>query len=348
MKKKFTQTTLSFLLLLATVLILATGCSPRPPTRINRLQWCTMGTVAAVQSTDLDTAQRLRKIAIDEFAIVEKELSSWNESSTLAEVNRNAGEEEAVLVSRSFSEILKLSEKITRESNGAFNPLIGPVLKIWGFNGATPPAAIPPQTVLQGALALASIDDVELSTCNSSNAVRLTRSGMQLDFGAVAKGYAVDLVWRAARAQGLSNALIDLGGNLRALGEARPGREGWLTGVRDPFHESRLVARILLHDGEAIATSGNYERFVEINGERCAHIIDGRTGLPVKGVAAVTVVAPDAATADALSTALFILSIEKGKKLIQEHYPDSLALWIPDAQPLQIITTDQMEKRLLR
>jgi thiamine biosynthesis lipoprotein len=171
---------------------------------------------------------------------------------------------------------------------------------------------------------------------------------MQLDFGAIAKGYAVDQVWQTARERGLSNALIDLGGNLRAMGEAKPGRGGWLTGVRDPFTDSRLIARVLLYDGEAIATSGNYERFVEINGQRCAHIIDGRTAMPVTGMAGVTVVAPDAATADALSTALFILSIEKGKALLKEHYPDALALWIPDAQPLQIITTDKMEQRLLR
>ncbi|MFA7173973.1 MAG: FAD:protein FMN transferase [Kiritimatiellia bacterium] len=348
LEEKIIQSKHQILSLLSGALIIAAGCSKRPPARLNRLQWCTMGTIAAVQSSDLDTAQQLRTVALDGFAAVERELSSWSDSSTLAEVNRNAGKERTVAVSERFIEIFKLAEKVTRESGGAFNPLIAPVLKIWGFNGATPSAAIPSAAVLQGALALACIDDVEFSASNSSNTIRLLRSGMQLDFGAIAKGYAVDLVWRAAREQRLSNALIDLGGNLRVLGEARPGREGWLTGVRDPFHDSRLVARILLRDGEAVATSGNYERFVEINGERCAHIIDARTAMPVKGMAAVTVVAPDGATADALSTALFVLSIEDGKKLIQEHYPESLALWIPDTQPLQIITTAPMEARLQR
>jgi len=226
--------------------------------------------------------------------------------------------------------------------------LIGPVCKAWGFNGAETPKEVPPTEVLKNALSLANITDIQISTLNHSNAVRLIKSGMQLDFGAIAKGYAVDQVWRTAREQGLSNTLIDLGGNLRAMGEAKPGRGGWLTGVRDPFNDSRLIARILLYDGEAIATSGNYERFVEINGKRCAHIIDGRTAMPVTGMAGVTVVAPDGATADALSTALFILSVEDGRRLIKEHYPDSLALWIPDSQPIQIITTDKMEQRLQR
>ncbi|MDD2600894.1 MAG: FAD:protein FMN transferase [Kiritimatiellae bacterium] len=346
--EKIIQTQLKFLLLVSATLIITAGCSPPPPARLNRLQWASMGTIAAVQSGDLDTAQQLRTLALDEFAAVERELSGWSESSTLAEVNRHAGGEGAVPISQSFSEIFKLSAKVTRESGGAFNPLIAPVLRIWGFNGATPPAATPSTEVLQRALALACIDDVELTASSNTNMIRLLRSGMQLDFGAVAKGYAVDLVWRSAREQGLTDALIDLGGNLRALGEARPGREGWLTGIRDPFHDSRLVAKVLLRDGEAVATSGNYERFVEINGERCAHIIDGRTAMPVKGMAAVTVVAQDGATADALSTALFVLSVEEGKKLIQEHYPESLALWIPDVQPLRIITTAPMEARLQR
>ncbi|MDA3926916.1 MAG: FAD:protein FMN transferase [Kiritimatiellae bacterium] len=339
---------ISYKLAIISILLLITaGCNKRPD-EIKRLQWCTMGTIAAVQSTDLATAQALRDIAQDEFATMEAELSSWNSDSTLAMVNRNAGRDLAVPVSASFTEILKLSTRITRDSGGAFNPLIGPVLKEWGFNGATTPSTIPSTRSLQRALSFADIADVELSTINSSNAVRLTKAGMQLDLGAIAKGYAVDQVWQAANEKKLTNALIDLGGNLRAMGEARPGRGGWLTGVRDPFNDSRIIARILIRDGEAIATSGNYERYVIIEGERCAHIIDGRTAMPIKGVAGVTVVAPDAATADALSTALFVLSIEEGKTLIKEHYPESLALWIPDSQPVQIISTDKMEQRLQR
>ena len=336
-----------FATLLIAALLITTGCS-KQPAQIKRLQWCTMGTIAAVQSTNLQTAQELREVAQIEFASIEAELSTWNGSSALSEINCNAGQRIATAVSTNFINILSFSRKITRESSGAFNPLIGPVLQLWGFNGAEPPATLPSKAALQSALSLANIADVELLTLNHSNTVRLVKSGMQLDFGAVAKGFAVDRVWQTAKARGLSNALIDLGGNLRAMGEARPGRGGWLTGVRDPFNHSRIISKVLLCDGEAIATSGNYERFVEINGERCAHIIDGRTAMPVKGMAGVTVVAPDAATADALSTALFILSIEDGKALIENQYPESLALWIPDSQPAKIISTTKMKQRLQR
>ena len=338
-------TFLTVLTPLCAALLITASCSERPA-RIKRLQWCTMGTIAAVQSTSLKTAQELREIAQVEFAAIETELSTWDKSSVLSEINRNAGQQDTTPVSTNFIKILKFSYKITRESNGAFNPLIGPVLQLWGFNGANPPAVLPSKMTLQSALNLTDIDNVELSTLNCSNAVRLVKSGMKLDFGAIAKGFAVDQVWQSAKERGLSNALIDLGGNLRAMGEARSGRGGWLTGVKDPFNHSRLIARILLRDGEAIATSGNYERFVEINDERCAHIIDGRTAMPVKGMAGVTVVASDAATADALSTALFVLSIEEGKALIEKQYPESLALWIPDSQPAKIISTANMKQRL--
>ena len=345
--KLTTKTHSTFHFLLSTVLFFLAGCAKRPA-RIKRLEWPTMGTIAAVQSIDIDTAQQLREIAIDEFETVENELSSWNPDSTLSSINNRAGTDTATPISESFYDILNISTAISRQSNGAFTPLLGPVLHAWGFgNTATPP--IPPSdTTLSRALKLTDLSEIKLESPANTHTLQLNHKDMELDFGAVAKGYAVDLVWKKAKQKNLTNALIDLGGNLRALGEARPGRGGWLTGVKDPFERNRLIAKLMILDGEAISTSGNYERFVEINGERCAHIIDGRTAMPVKGMAGVTVVSPDAATADALSTALFVLGIDEGKKLIKEHYPDSLALWIPDKEPAEIIATEKMEERLER
>ena len=335
------------LLYLALITLLSEGCN-ESPAHIKRLQWCTMGTVAAIQSTDLGTAQKLRKIAKVEFTAVEIEFSAWSANSTLSKINNNAGKESAVEVSSGFTNILAISTRINLESGGAFNPLLGPVLKAWGFNGAASPSSVPTKTDLEKVLVLTDPGKIISSSIKGTNTLRLAEAGMQLDLGAIAKGYAVDRVWEEARESKLTNALIDLGGNLRVLGEAKPGRGGWLIGVKDPFNKTRTIASILLKDGEAISTSGNYERFVEINGERCAHIIDGRTAIPVKGMAGVTVVSPDAATADALSTTLFIIGIEAGKRLLKEHYPDSLALWIPDSQPAKIIATDKMQKRLQR
>ena len=140
--------------------------------------------------------------------------------------------------------------------------------------------------------------------------------------------------------------LVDLGGNLRAV------RGSWRTGVRNPFGEG-YAAVVTLAAGESVATSGNYERFVERDGVRYSHILDGRTGEPVSGIAGVTVVTPPAlgaTLADGLSTTLFVLGPKEGARFLREHaeaYGAAQALWIPDtpANP-EILATPEMAARL--
>ena len=153
------------------------------------------------------------------------------------------------------------------------------------------------------------------------------RSFADFDLGAIAKGFAVD-------------AVIDLGGNLRVVGGE------WRTGVRNPFDQG-YAATIVLTNGEAVATSGNYERFVVHNGVRRSHIIDGRTGEPVTGMAGVTVVAPTATLADGLSTTLFVLGPEVGERFLAKWHHDVLALWIPDTpESPTVCATRAMAARL--
>ena len=161
------------------------------------------------------------------------------------------------------------------------------------------------------------------------------------DLGAIAKGFAVDAAWlELTRAFGTSDLLIDLGGNLRVVGGA------WRTGVRNPFGPG-YAATLVLTNGEAVATSGNYERFVERNGVRYSHILDGRTGEPMTGIAGVTVVAPSAALADGLSTTLFVLGPEEGTRFLSKWHPGVQALWIPDTPDApEIRATEAMAARL--
>ena len=167
------------------------------------------------------------------------------------------------------------------------------------------------------------------------------------DLGAIAKGFAVDAACRALP-QNIScdGLLVDLGGNLRAV------RGSWRTGVRNPFGEG-YAAVVTLAAGESVATSGNYERFVERDGVRYSHILDGRTGQPVTGVAGVTVVTPPAlgaTLADGLSTTLFVLGPKDGARFLREHaeaYGTAQVLWIPDtpANP-EILATPELAARL--
>lgn len=163
----------------------------------------------------------------------------------------------------------------------------------------------------------------------------------KFDLGAIAKGFAVDAAWRDVTGTfGTSDLLIDLGGNLRVVGGA------WCTGVRNPFGQG-YAATITLTNGEAVATSGNYERFVEKNGVRYSHILDGRTGEPTTGIAGVTVIAPSAALADGLSTTLFVLGPDDGMRFLAKWHPGIAALWIPDAPDSpEIIANSVMAARL--
>ncbi|MBR1589068.1 MAG: FAD:protein FMN transferase [Kiritimatiellae bacterium] len=161
------------------------------------------------------------------------------------------------------------------------------------------------------------------------------------DLGAIAKGFAVDAAWRdVTGAFGTPDLLIDLGGNLRVAGGS------WRTGVRNPFGAG-YAATVTLTNGEAVATSGNYERFVEKNGVRYSHILDGRTGEPTAGIAGVTVIAPSAALADGLSTTLFVLGPEEGMRFLERWHPGVAAMWIPDAPDApEILASPAMAGRL--
>ena len=325
--------------------LLLSACRPSHPQPL-RLNWTTMGTVAAVQCADHAAAPQARDLAQAAFVALDRELSAWNSDSTLSAVNRAAGTGQPVQVSPAFATVLRAALDICKESDGAFNPLIGPVMRAWGFNGAAPRPSRPDEAELKAATALADWRAVALVAQPGSATVLLPTAGMRLDLGAIAKGYAVDLAWARLTAEGHTNLLIDLGGNLRAIGEAAPGRGGWRTGVHNPFADNALIGMFLMRDGEAVATSGNYERFVEIEGVRYAHIMDSRAGRPVTGMAGTTVIAPDAMTADALSTTLFILGPQKGLALLRNH-PGCEALWIPDTpDALAVIATPGFAARL--
>ncbi len=324
--------------------LLLSGCGPAQPEPV-RVQWLTMGTVAAVQCVDHAAAPKARDLAQSAFDDLDRELSAWKGDSALAAVNQAAGSSNSVAISPAFAKVLGYALATAKESDGAFNPLIGPVMRAWGFNGADPRPALPEPGELAAARALSDWRKVEFSPTKDGADVRLLMPEMKIDLGAIAKGYAVDLAWERLTRAGHTNLLIDLGGNLRAIGEAAPRRGGWRIGVRSPFNEKEIIGFFILRDGEAVATSGNYERFVEISGVRYAHIMDSRTAMPVTGMAGTTIVAPDAMQADALSTTVFVLGPQKGSALLRGH-PGCEALWIPDAKPLTVIATPGLAARL--
>jgi thiamine biosynthesis lipoprotein len=332
------------MLLLASLLAVLTGCGSKR--HIARCQWLTMGTIAAVQASTQEEAQRARDCVQPIFNQVNARFSTWQEETELSAINRAAGTEAPTALSPELQTVMLAALNMSRESEGAFNPLVGSLMAAWGFGNGATPSEPPSQDALQAATLLADWRAIQFNAENRPCTLYLPRKGMKLDLGAIAKGYAVDIAYDKLAQAGYTNVLIDLGGNLRAIGEAASGRGGWRTGIRNPFAEEICIAQFLLTNGEAVATSGNYERFVEINNIRYAHIMDARTGRPVRGMAGVTVIAPSAMLADALSTTLFVLGAEKGRELLK-RYPNCEAIWILDTpEQVTLICTPLIAKRL--
>ncbi len=302
-----------------------------------------MGTIVSV-SVPAGEVQHLTATAETAKVLLEAleaELSTYRDTSAIARLNRGEGRVEVAL-SPAGSDAVDLALTMGRLSEGAFDPTVKPLMGLWGFRGGE--AHVPEAAVLSNTLSCVDFEQVNLTRNAEGGVLSVSRPGVALDLGGVAKGVAVDHLFEALSGGGTSNLLINLAGNMRACGRPREGRRGWNIGVRDPFDREGVVGVIELSDGLALATSGNYERFVIIDGKRYAHIVDPRTGWPVEGMAGVTVVAPTAGMADALSTALFVMGVERGLELLQ-RCEGAEALFVKDAQPVELWMTPGFAER---
>jgi thiamine biosynthesis lipoprotein len=197
--------------------------------------------------------------------------------------------------------LLAEANRLSRLSNHLFNPTIGKLIAAWGFQGnPLPEGTYPdPATIEQWLAQAPTVDDVSIQ------GTQIVSRNPQLayDLGAFAKGYAIDRLIDHLRKRGIHNAIVNTGGDLRAIG-AR-GERAWNIGIRHPRREG-ILARIQTSGDTSVFTSGDYERLFEADGKRFHHILDPRTGYPATGTSAVTVVHENAATADAAATALFV------------------------------------------
>lgn len=244
-------------------------------------------------------------------------------SSPVAQASRYAGTS-AVEVPPEVAELARLASALAGQSGGAFDPTVAPLVDVWGFGDEYdhhPPQAPPDPARVERARALVDYRGLRLTrAADGSWRLGLDREGMALDLGAAAQGYAADRAIAVLQEHGVASALVDVGGEIRALGP-RPGSDdGWRVAVRDPREPDRYVTTLSVRDG-AVATSGDYERFFEYQGRRYSHLLDPRTGEPEQGIASVTVLHPSAAVADALATALAVLGPEAGLELLEQWQP---------------------------
>ena len=311
------------------VLILLSCLRGAPGTAPSARMEQVLGTLCRIDLFESGSA-RLYQRLFARLAALDAALSATRDDSELAALNRNAGIA-PLPVSPELFAVLDRARFFAGLSGGAFDPSVGPLVRLWN-TGGTPPR-IPSEPEIDAALDLVRWEDLELSPGPERTAF-LKRRGMALDLGAIAKGYAADELVRILREEEVPRALIDLGGNIYVWG-IKSGGGPWRVGIQNPLDERGSYAGILeLPGGMSAVTSGVYERYITgSDGQRYHHILDpraeaARPGYPAdNGLLSVTIAAAVSMDADALSTACFVLGYEKGRALAETLGAEALFIF---------------------
>ncbi len=275
----------------------------------------TMGTsysVAIAEAVDEAVLERLARTVGDTLDAVNSRMSTYLEDSELSRFNRSRSTEWQPASAQLVAVLLE-AQRISALSAGAFDVTVGPVVNLWGFGPEPDIDDVPAANAV--ARALAVVDYRHLDVRRSPPMVRKRIPRLYVDLSAIAKGYAVDQVAAALAVEGIRNSLVEIGGELYASGVNARG-EPWRIGVEKPADDVRAVLRSIRVNAAAVATSGDYRIYSEIQGRRYSHEIDPYTGWPVTHrTALVSVVAASGMEADALATALLILGSGAGLEL---------------------------------
>lgn len=234
---------------------------------------------------------------------LEKLLSVTENSSDVALLNCGGYKH----IADETNELLHSALAISARTDGAFDPTVYPLVRLWGFTEST--QRVPSQDELQAALSHIGIENVD-----AQDGFAELKNGAQLDFGGIAKGYAAERCSSILQASGVEAALLALGGNVQTVG-SKPDGTPWAIGIADPAQPEQSLATLRFTGPLALVTSGGYQRYFEKDGVRYHHILDPKTGMPAQsGLASVTVLAQSGTLADALSTALFVMGLDEATK----------------------------------
>jgi thiamine biosynthesis lipoprotein len=293
---------------LALCLCLA-ACVEKPGEQ--RAQFYVFGTLMEVSLWDTQPADA--KQAFTElqemFQGMHSDWHAW-EPGQLTEINRAFAAGLPALASPSIIKLIRHSQQVEKKTAGRFNPAIGGLIRLWGFHTSDYPVIGPPPRRSQinelagkhpSSLDI-RIDGLELTAMNPS---------IQLDFGGIAKGYAIDVACALLKSLGVENAIVNAGGDLRAMGSH--GTRPWRIAVRNPA--GGIIGTLETSQDEAVFTSGVYERFRQDEMKRYPHILDPRTGWPVENVASVTVITREGWLADAAATAIIVAGLDEWQEV---------------------------------
>lgn len=280
-------------------LISLAACSREEP--LYHDQFLAFGTLIEITIYGLDdaAAQQASTAIEQDFQRMDRDWHAWH-SSALTALNTKLAQRQNAAVDTELLDLIRRARVLSLASDNLFNPALGQLFALWGFQRDELSGPPPPPQKIQALLTpLPVMTDLHITT----DSIQSDNPHLQLDFGAIAKGYAAQLAIDHLQRLGVHNAIVAAAGDLHVLGThgARP----WHIGIRHP-RAPGIIASVDLRSGESISTSGDYERYFTYQGKRYHHLLDPRTGYPAQGTAAVTVIAKDGATADAAATALFI------------------------------------------
>ncbi|HIN82271.1 MAG TPA: FAD:protein FMN transferase [Chromatiales bacterium] len=294
------------------VVFVLCGCSQEP--RLHKSTILAFGTTIDLVLSDVNPHKAIdaRRKLIKSFEYMHKSWHPWRPGN-LSRTNELLATGVSFTVSPSLLPVIKLGQQLELSSDGLFNPAIGKLIAAWGFHRDDPENSVPPDAGVIRDLAQhqPSMQDIHIDGFS----LRCVNPMVQIDMGGYAKGYGVDLALQELRDMGIHNAIINAGGDVRVIGQH--GGRHWRVGIRN-YNGDGVLATVDVFDGEAVFTSGDYERRYTDHAKTYHHIIDPRTGFPATETASVTVIHGDGATADAAATALFVAGPQRWRDIAKK------------------------------
>ena len=334
------------------------GCAEKEKMyKESRIVMDTFCTITVVSPSRKEAKEAI-EAGFTEIKRLEQLLNFFSGDSEVTALNRASGRE-LVKVSRDTLYVIKKAVEIANYTDGAFDPTIGPLMRLWGFSNQNPNPSIPLEDKIKGALRFVDYKKIKINDMGSQ--IFLEEKDMEIDLGGIAKGYAADRAIEAIKAKGIKAALVAIAGDIKTFG-LKPDLQPWKIGIQNPRpktgkDEDRIppsppfakggiggiTAKVMTRRGgegglsedifaslyikdKAISTSGDYQRFFIENGKRYHHILNPGTGYPAAGVISVSIIAPEGYMADGLSTGIFVLGPDKGIRLLESMGIDGIII----------------------
>lgn len=264
-----------------------------------------LGTVVEIQvkNNDEQKAEDATNKAFAEIKRIDDLFTTYNQASEVWKINNSC--DTIISVNPEIYNLIVLCDSVTKISNNCFDVSLDNLIKLWGFDSGNP--HLPKKESIDSALIKCGWNNMKITGQNKI----IKKNNVGLNFGAIAKGYAVDKAMEVIIKSGIDDALVNAGGEIKVIGSE------WIVGIQHPRIENEIIKKVKLKN-ISVATSGDYEQYFEVDGTRYHHILDPKTGYPAKGLQSVTIINKSNAYADALATAVFVMGKENGMKLIEK------------------------------